>query len=178
MFESSDFSINQNHLGRYVCLSVWAVSITFCFYYLAMDAAVLKLAGLAAISLLGIAATPLFNLRRNREAVIIQSLLMYGSLFILLTMPFISKYAILTVLIVALNPVIFLNKMKVELVFGNLIVSLMVLIIYQFTKPISSVPILEQLLDFFMKFIMVVFVFVQVYGMRLMYERGQPRDTE
>lgn len=178
MFESSDFSINQNHLGRYVCLSVWAVSITFCFYYLAMDASALKLIGLGIIAILGIATTPLFNMRRNRDAVIIQSILMYASLLILLTIPFVSKYAILTLLIVALNPVIFLNRMKVELVFGNLILSLMILIVYQLTKPISSTPILEQLLDFFMKFIMVVFVFVQVYGMRLIYERSQPRDSD
>jgi hypothetical protein len=178
MFESSDFTLNQNHLGKYVSLSVWAVSITFCFYYLAMDVDLRKLIGLGVISLLGIVSSALFTVKRNREAVIIQSLLMYASLFILLSMPFISKYAILTVLIVALNPVIFLNKMKVELVFGNLIVSLMVLIVYQLTKPISSTPILEQLLDFFMKFIMIVFVFVQVYGMRLMYERSQPRDSD
>ncbi|WP_413293742.1 hypothetical protein ACLSU7_01460 [Bdellovibrio sp. HCB185ZH] len=178
MFESSDFSLNQNHLGKYVSLSVWAVSITFCFYYLAMDADFKKLMALGVISLAGIGTSALYTLKRNREAVIIQCLLMYASLMILLSMPFISKYAILTVLIVALNPVIFLNKMKVELVFGNLIVSLMVLIIFQLTKPISSAPILEQLLDFFMKFIMIVFVFVQVYGMRLMYERSQPRDND
>ncbi len=178
MFESSDFALNQNHLGRYVSLSVWAVSITFCFYYLAMEASMYKLVSLAVIALLGIASSALFTLKRNREAVIIQSILMYASLFILLSIPYVSKYAILTVLIVALNPVIFLNKMKVELVFGNLIVALMVLIIYQLTKPISSAPILEQLLDFFMKFIMIVFVFVQVYGMRLIYERSQPRDSD
>ncbi|WP_413557183.1 hypothetical protein [Bdellovibrio sp. HCB209] len=154
------------------------MSITFCFYYLAMEENLTKLIALGLIAITGIAGSMLFTERRNLQAVILQTALMYGSLCILLTMPYIAKFAIMMVLIIALNPVIFLNRMKVEFVFGNLILSLMILITYQLTKPISSAPILEQLLDFFMKFIVIVIVFVQVYGMRLMFERTQSHDSE
>ncbi|WP_413574631.1 hypothetical protein ACLVWU_10410 [Bdellovibrio sp. HCB290] len=176
MFGSSNFTVNQNHLGKYVCLSVWAVSLTFCFYYLAMDVPLIKLAGLALIAIIGVVTTTYFTPEKNQQAVIIQTLLMYASLGVLMTIPAIINHAIAMLLIVALNPVIFLNRMRVELIFGNLIISILTLIIYQMTKPLSSVPILEQLLEFFMKFMMIVFVFVQVYGLRLLYDRSQPQD--
>ncbi|WP_413584255.1 hypothetical protein [Bdellovibrio sp. HCB274] len=178
MFNSSNFAVNQNHLGRYVCLSVWAVSITFCFYYLAMDVVLVKLIGLAVLAILGVICTTLFTTEKNLQAVIIQTALMYASLGILMTIPSIITHAISMLLIVALNPVIFLNHMRVELIFGNLIISLLTLIIYQMTRPLSPVPILEQLLEFFMKFMMIVFVFVQVYGLRLMYDRNQSQDSD
>ncbi|WP_413581683.1 hypothetical protein [Bdellovibrio sp. HCB288] len=170
--------INQNHLGKYVCLSVWAVSITFCFYYLAMGVGLIKLAGLAVIAIFGGLCTLLFTIEKNQTAVITQTILMYASLAILMTIPSIINHAIAMLLIVVLNPVIFLNRLRVELIFGNLIISIVTLIAYQMTKPISSVPILEQLLEFFMKFMLIVFVFVQVYGLRLMYDRSQPHSTD
>jgi hypothetical protein len=60
------------------------------------------------------------------------------------------------------------------IVFTNLVIALLLLSIHELTGHFE-VDVLEKILDFFIKFMVIIFVFVQVYGLRLLLERKNPR---
>ncbi|MFM6927236.1 MAG: hypothetical protein ACKOX6_02165 [Bdellovibrio sp.] len=129
-----------------------------------------RLITLGCVSLLGALCTPLFTLKHNTVAVIIQTILMYIALAMSLSLPVIGAHTITCVLMVALNPVIYLNKSKTELMFANLTMALVFLSYYELAN-LNAGFILEQILSYFIKFIVIMFVFIQVYGFRYFLER-------
>jgi hypothetical protein len=171
---TDDFKLTQNRLGSYISLSVWVVSLVFCFYYFAMGAQVGGLLILAGLALAGIGASRLFYKNKNTQAVLLQCACMYLSLICVLSFPVIGKYAVMTVLIIALTPIILMNVMHSGIVFSNLVISLVLLSIHELAGH-SERDALEQILDFFIKFMVIAFVFVQVYGLRLLLERKNQR---
>jgi hypothetical protein len=173
-FITQDFKLTQNRLGSYISLSIWAVSLVFCFYYFAMGVQLSGLLILAGLAFVGIGASRLFYKHKNTQAVLLQCACMYSSLICVLSFPVIGKYAVMTVLIIALTPVILMNVMHSGIVFTNLVLALLLLSIHELTGHFE-VDVLEKILDFFIKFMVIIFVFVQVYGLRLLLERKNPR---
>ncbi|MNK90191.1 hypothetical protein D3C87_1102350 [compost metagenome] len=171
---TNDFKLTQNRLGSYISLSVWAVSLVFCFYYLAMGAQLGGLLILAGLAVVGIGAARLFHKNKNTQAVLLQCACMYLSLICVLSFPVIGQYAVMTVLIIALTPVILMNVMHSGIIFSNLVIALLLLSIHELTGHFE-VDVLEKILDFFIKFMVIIFVFVQVYGLRLLFERTNHR---
>lgn len=170
----TSFYRTQNSFGRYVCLSIWISSVVFCFYYLAMGAEVSKLMALGAVSILGCLGTALFTQEKNTVAVVTQTILMYIALALSLSLPVIGSHTVICVMIISLNPIIYLNKPKTELMFANLTMALVFLSYYEL-QTITAGFILEQILDYFIKFIVIMFVFIQVYGLRYFLERESSR---
>jgi len=171
---TNDFKLTQNRLGSYISLSIWAVSLVFCFYYFAMGARLGVLLILAGLAFAGIGASRLFYKNKNVQAILLQCVCMYLSLICVLSLPVIGKYAVMTVLIIALTPVILMNAMHSGIVFTNLVAALLLLSIHELTGQLQP-DVLETILDFFIKFMVIVFVFVQVYGLRLLFERAHYR---
>lgn len=169
-FFTDEFKLTQNKLGAYISLSIWVVSLVFCFYYFAMGARLGGLLILAGLAFVGIGASRLFYKNKNRQAILLQCICMYLSLICVLRFPVIGKYAVMTVLIIALTPVILMNVMHAGVVFSNLIAALVLLSVHELTGQFEP-DVLETILDFFIKFMVIVFVFVQVYGLRLLFER-------
>ncbi|WP_374075417.1 hypothetical protein [Bdellovibrio bacteriovorus] len=165
-----DFKLSQNRLGSYISLSIWCVSFVFCFYYFVMGIEAEKLGFIAVIALVGAVGSRLFHINKNKEAVILQCILMYISLIFVLTLPVVGQYVIMCVLIIVLTPIILLNEMQSGIVFTNLVAGALLLSVQEL-RGHSSEPVLEQILDFFIKFMVIIFVFVQVYGLRLLLER-------
>lgn len=170
MIKPSGFYRRQNSFGRYVCLSIWFSSVVFCFYYLAMGAEISKVIALGVVSIIGGLCTILFTQEKNTPAVITQTILMYIALALSLSLPVIGSHTVICVMIIALNPIIYLNKSKTELMFANLTIALVFLSYYEL-QTINAGFILEQILDYFIKFIVIMFVFIQVYGLRHFLER-------
>lgn len=167
---SSDYKSTQNKLGAYISVSIWVVTIVFSFYYFAMGIPVTPLLFLSGIAVVGLATAQLFRRNKNKFAVIFQCLWMYLALITVLTFPVVGKYAIMCILIIALTPVVLLNEMLTGVIFLNLVTALMILTTFELAR-FSPVEPLEKILDFFIKFMVIIFVFVQVYGLRVMFER-------
>lgn len=172
-FAGNDFAQSQNRIGAYISFSIWTVSSVFCFYYLLMGAEVSKLIVLGALALVGYLATYLFYKSKNIAAVLVQCLIMYLSLMVVHSLPVIGPYTIMCILIITLTPVILLNKMRSAIVFVNLIITVALLSTYELLLEPPGI-ILEQILDFFIKLMVIIFVFVQVYTLRLLLERKTP----
>jgi hypothetical protein len=143
-----------------------------------MGIAITGLLYLAVLAFLGMAASRLFFIPgRNSLAVALQCLFMYLSLMIVLSFPVVGNYVVMTDLIIALTPIILLNTMSTAVVFINLMVALMLLTVHELLGT-SQVDALEQILDFFIKFMVIILVFVQVYGLRLLFEKRAPNGNQ
>lgn len=174
LFSSGDIKKTQNRLGTYLSLSVWSISLVFCFYYFAMGAPVRSLSILGILAVIGILAARLFSINKNALAIVSQCICMYASVIVVLSLPTIGKYAVMCLLIITLTPIVLLNTMHTGVVFLNLVLSLLILSIYELTG-FSEIDPLERILDFFIKFMVIILVFVQVYGLRMMFERPSPK---
>ncbi|WII71925.1 hypothetical protein QJS83_15785 [Bdellovibrio sp. 22V] len=167
---SGDVYPDQDIIGYYLSLSIWLVSVAFSAYYLAMGIDVYRVGLLLALALVGIVAARLFKKNKNMEAVVIQGLLMMLSLIDVITFPVLGVYVNICVIIIAINPIVLLREMHYGIIFTNFVICVAVLSASELMRRTQG-GVLEEIFDFFIKFMVLIFVFFQAYALRLMLEK-------
>lgn len=164
---------DQNILGFYLCLGIWIADIALCpiYYILGVNLGIISIFVLCAF--VGFWAGYLFRSQRNVQAVLAQSILMLaGVTLAILLFPRVGIQFNYCLVVVAMFPVVLLERMHYGIVFVNLALCILILATSELL-PTSIRPISEEIFLFLLKFAVLIFSFFHVYVLRIVLDRRQ-----
>ncbi|WP_374079688.1 hypothetical protein [Bdellovibrio bacteriovorus] len=174
VFKEDASILDQNLLGLYMCLSMWVASIAFCGVYYIIGLDLWRILALLFISVAGLGAAYLFHLKKNIPAVLVQNSLMLFVVVLGIFFPGIGQQINSCLAIVAVFPVVFLERRHYGIVFINLMVCILILAASELL-PRSSGPVSVAVYSFLLKFTVQMFIFFHVYALRIVLDR--PRQA-
>jgi len=164
-------------LGVYLCLSTWLAVLIFCAFYYILGIESWRISLLFITSLGGLVSAYLFFKEHNALAVLINCVAMHIAVVICLFFPKVGSVLNYSLVLVAIVPIVLLKRMHYGIVFINLAACLIVLSLSELI-PSTTVPVIEEVFVYLLKFTIMIFVFFHVYALRVVMDRQRSSQAK